>query len=108
MLYSIFATFAYYNRRSALEFQGSSKALRAFLSFMGFAGIGVGLAYLVWYGISVSWMGSAAAFVASVLCVTVGASLEPFLGTIVVQIGSVVLWPIFAVLMVWALMNAGK
>jgi hypothetical protein len=108
MLYSIFATFAYYNRRSAREFQGSSKAVRAFLTFMGFAGIGVGLGYLVWYGISVSWMGAAAAFAVSVLCVTVGASLEQFIGTLVVQIGSVVLWPIFAVLMLWTLMTAIK
>jgi hypothetical protein len=75
---------------------------------MGFAGIGVGLGYLAWYGISVSWTGSAAAFAVSVLCVTVGASLERFLGTIVVQIGSVVLWPIFAVLMLWTLMTASQ
>src|ERR1700682_973552 len=78
LLYSLFATFAYYNRRSALEFQGSSKALRAFLSFMGFAGIGVGSAYLVWDGISISWIGCSAAFAAGGLCVNRAALAAPF------------------------------
>lgn len=108
LLYSLFTTFAYYNRRWARGFQGSSKAFRAFLSLMGFAGIAVGLGYLAWYGISISWIGSVAAFAISVLCVSVGASLERFLGTIVVQIGSVVLWPIFAVLMLWTLVPVSK
>jgi hypothetical protein len=107
-LYSLFAIFAYYNRRWARDFQGSSKAFRAFLSLMGFAGMGVGVGYLLWYGISVSWGGSVAAFAVSVLFVSVGASLDRFLGTFVVQIGSVVLWPIFAVLMLWPLVPASK
>ena len=108
LLYSLFAIFAYYNRRWARDFRGSSKAFRAFLSIMGYAGMGVGFGYLVWYGISVSWGGSIAAFAVSVLFVSVGASLERFLGTFVVQIGSVVLWPILAVLMLWPLVPASK
>ena len=70
---------------------------------MGLAGTAVGLGYLAWYGISVSWIGSVVAFAASVLCVSLVASLERFLGAIVVQVGSVVLWPILAVLMLWTL-----
>jgi putative Ca2+/H+ antiporter (TMEM165/GDT1 family) len=75
---------------------------------MGFAGIAVGVGYLLWYGMSISWMGCAAAFAASALCVSVGASLERYLGTLTVQIGSAVLWPMFAVLMLWTLMTASK
>lgn len=72
---------------------------------MGFAGTAVGLGYLAWYGMSISWIGSVVAFSVSVLCVSIGASLERFLGPILVHDGSVVLWPVLAVLMLWTLVQ---
>lgn len=103
LFFALFSIFAYYNRRGARELRGASKNARAFLSLMGFAGTAVGAGYLVWYGITISWIGSVVAFSASVLCVSISASLERFLGTSIVQIGSVILWPILAVLMLWTL-----
>jgi hypothetical protein len=104
-LFSLFSIFAYYNRRWAREFRGASKAARTFLSLMGFAGTAVGVGYLVWYGVTISWIGSLVAFAASALCVSLVSSLERFLGPILLRIGSVVLWPVLAVLMLWTLVQ---
>lgn len=106
--YSLFSMFAYYNRRWAREFRGAGTVFHGFLSFMGVAALGVGVGYLVWYGVRVSWIGSGVAFAVSVLFVTVAASLEQFLRTIVLPIVSVVLWPICAILMLWTLLSANS
>jgi hypothetical protein len=106
LFYSLFSIFAYSTRRWAREVGGASPVFHGFLSFMGVASLVIGVGYLAWYGVSVSWFGAGLAFAVSVLSVTVAASLERILGTIPVRIGSLVLEPICAVLMLWTLLSA--
>jgi hypothetical protein len=70
---------------------------------MGFAALLVGLVYLVLYGWRISWLGAAAAFGLSFLGVPVGVLLERILGTAMVQVVSVIAWPIAAVFMFYLL-----
>ena len=105
IFYCLFSTFAFYNQKWSRDFKGASQVAGLVIAILGFAAMLTGFAYLGIYAFKVSWIGAGVAFVLSLAFIFLGVLLERLFGTLWVQVASVFLWPIFAVLMFWTMFD---
>ncbi len=98
--YCLFSIFVFYQQLHVKNFQGASQAFSLALSISAFAGMLTGLAYLVYYGWSVSWWAPIVIFVLGVVASSViGVLIERFVGSLVLSLVGFIGWPFSAYLM---------
>lgn len=91
--------FVYYQQLHVRDFRGSSKGFEFILSLSAFAGMIVGLSYLLYYGWTVVWWAPIPIFVAGLLFTIVGVGLERLLGPFTLSLLGFIGWPLCAIAM---------
>ena len=97
--YCIFSVFVFYQQLHAKRFEGGSQLFALLLSFSGFLGMLVGIAYLGYYGWRVVWWAPVVAFICGVLAVIPGVFVERFIGKYLLSFLAFIIWPLSAYFM---------
>ncbi len=95
-LYCVFSVFVNYQQLHASNFHGASEAFGFFLNIFAFAGMVIGLSYLVYYGWKVVWWAPFVIFVLGILSFVPGLFLERIFGKNALSLLGFIVWPICA------------
>jgi hypothetical protein len=97
--YSLFSIFVYYQQLHGRDFKEGSQVFALVLNFFGFAGMLTGLAYLGYYGWTVTWWVPLVVFVIGTVGVIPGVLVERVVGRLTMSLAGFVAWPLSAYFM---------
>jgi len=98
--YLLLCLFVFYQQLHLKNFRGDSEAFRTALTLSALAGALTGLAYLVYYGWTVSWWPPVVFFVVGLLLIgIIGAVAERLVSAVSISVAGFVGWPVCAFFM---------
>ncbi len=99
LYFCLFGTFVFYQQLHLKHFRGASKIFEIILSIFAFAGMIVGLTFLIYYGFKVTWWAPFVIFAIGLLFMFIAAFIEKLIGKMTMSLLGFVVWPVCAYLM---------
>ena len=99
LFYCLFSIFVFYQQLHIKNFKGASQSFALFLSISAFAGMLTGIAYLVYYGWTVTWWAPVVILITGLVAAMLGPVLERLVGAFALSLAGFVGWPVSAYFM---------
>ena len=97
--YCAFSFFVFYQQLHVKTFRGASSSFGVALNVSAFAGVMTGVAYLLYYGWTVTWWAPIVILVIGLVATTVGIVVEKFVDKDALSVGGFIGWPVSAYFM---------